>query len=178
MPSAVATHGRQLTMARSPRLLALMSDERLVRELRRGNERAFEMLYDRHVAGLLSFCRHLLGSPAEAEDAVQQSFVSAYIGLLADGRDVNLKPWLFTIARNRCLSMLRARHAEDEVAEPSVAGLDSEVAHRAELRELLADLQRLPVSQRAALILSELRGFSHRDIGEVLEVPPEKVKSP
>ena len=60
--------------------------------------------------GILGFCRHMLGSREEAEDAVQQTFAAAYRDLLRDGeREITLKPWLFAIARNRCLSMLRAR---------------------------------------------------------------------
>src|SRR5437870_11281975 len=109
---------------RSRRFLALLDDDRLAREVAKGNEAAFEVIYDRHHRGLLSFCRHLLGSREEAEDALQQTFVSAYEHLVvADGK-VRLKPWLYTIAHNRCMSMLRARRSEpsDEI-EPSTDGL-------------------------------------------------------
>src|SRR5665809_86109 len=108
------------------RLLRGASDERLVAALRRGDESAFEAIYDRHHRALLGFCRHMLGSHEEAEDALQRGFVSAH-GHLRDGTaHVNLKPWLYTIARNRCLSSLRARGetlALDDVHEPSRAGL-------------------------------------------------------
>ena len=85
------------------RLLRAASDERLVAALRRGDETAFEAIYDRHHRALLGFCRHMLGSHEEAEDALQRVFVSAH-GHLCDGTaHVNLKPWLYTIARNRCV---------------------------------------------------------------------------
>ena len=77
--------------------------------LRRGDERAFEAIYDRHHRALLGFCRHMLGSREEAEDALQQVFAAAYQDLRHGSRRIQLKPWLYTIARNRCLSMLRAR---------------------------------------------------------------------
>jgi DNA-directed RNA polymerase specialized sigma24 family protein len=109
--SSVARRGG-LAFPRSRRLLAALPDERLVDQLRRGNEVAFEVIYDRHHRRILSFCRHMLGSREEAEDAVQQTFISAYDDLASGDREINLKPWLFTIARNRCLSMLRARREQ------------------------------------------------------------------
>jgi DNA-directed RNA polymerase specialized sigma24 family protein len=93
----------------SKRLLALAPDERLVEQIRRGNERAFEVVYERYGSAILSFCRHMLGAQEEAEDAVQHTFAAAYHDLLRDEREIKLKPWLYTIARNRCLSVLRAR---------------------------------------------------------------------
>src|SRR3954447_21158308 len=109
-----------------PRLLRAATDERLVAALRRGDEKAFEAIYDRHHRALLAFCRHMLGSHEEAEDALQHVFVSAHRHLCESSAHVNLKPWLYTIARNRCVSALRARRetlALDDVLEPCSDGL-------------------------------------------------------
>src|ERR671911_388583 len=96
--------------ARLPaRLLRLASDERLVEQLRGGSESAFEVLYTRHHRGVLSFCRHMLGSVEEAEDAVQHTFLAAYRYLAGSSKPIQLRPWLYAIARNRCLTILRAR---------------------------------------------------------------------
>src|SRR3954469_23784031 len=169
---------RQAPALTSRRFLALLDDDRLSREVAKGNEAAFEVVYNRHHRGLLSFCRHLLGSPEEAEDALQQTFVSAYDHLTGSGSIKRLKPWLYTIARNRCISMIRARREEPaEDVEPSTDGLQQEVQQRADLKQLLADLQRLPVEQRAALVLSELKGLSHHDVAEILECDTVKVKA-
>ena len=163
---------------RSKRLLALGSDERLVEQIRKGSEAAFEVAYERHSAGILSFCRHMLGSRDEAEDAVQQAFASAYSDLLRDERDINLKPWLYTIARNRCLSMLRARRETPaEQQDVPVDGLDDRVQQRADLRQLLVDMRELPQEQRAALLLSEVSDLSHPQIAEVLGCEVPKVKA-
>ena len=162
------------------RVLAAYGDERLVGQVRAGNAAAFEVLYDRHYRGLLSFSRHMLGSREEAEDALQQSFLSAYRGMLDDERPINFQPWAYTIARNRCLSVLRARReTASEDVEPSTDtdGLADEVEQRTELRNLVGDLGRLPEDQRAALILTELSDFSHVQVAEVLEVPSQKVKA-
>src|SRR3712207_3724651 len=91
------------------RLLQTEDDDVLVAAVRRGDDAAFEVIYDRYHRGLLAFCRHMLGSREEAEDALQQTFVSAYRALARHEDDLDLRPWLYTIARNRCLSLLRAR---------------------------------------------------------------------
>jgi RNA polymerase sigma factor (sigma-70 family) len=159
------------------RLLALRSDAHLVDLVRAGDDDAFEVLYERHVAGILGFCRHMLGSQEEAEDAVQQTFVAAHGALRRDGREIVLKPWLYTIARNRCLSMLRARREQPaELVELSTAGLDEQVEQRADLRELVEDVQRLPEQQRAALLLSELDDLSHAEVADVIGCKPQAVK--
>ena len=97
------------------RFLALRADDVLVARVKRGDETAFEVLYERHLPGVLSFCSHMLGGREEGEDAVQQAFASAHRDLLRSERDVNFKPWLYTIARNRCLSVLRARRETEQL---------------------------------------------------------------
>ena len=164
------------------RLLRGASDERLVAALRRGDETAFEAIYDRHHRALLGFCRHMLGSHEEAEDALQRVFVSAHHHLRDGSAHVKLKPWLYTIARNRCLSVLRARRetlALDDVHEPSSAGLAlaDEVELGEDLKDLLGDIARLPDDQRAALVLAELGDLSQQEIAATLDVRTDKVKA-
>jgi RNA polymerase sigma factor (sigma-70 family) len=168
-----------LALPRSRRILAAFGDDRLVAQVRRGNEAAFEVLYDRHHAAVLSYCRHMLGSRDEAEDALQQAFVSAHGDIVASDKPIRFKAWIYAIARNRCLSVLRARREipSDNLERVSTAGLGEEVQHRADLKELLADMQELPEDQRAALILSELGDLSHAEVAEVIECEVAKVKS-
>src|ERR687888_2655277 len=95
--------------------LLRVGDERLVARVRAGDDDAFEAIYDRYYRGLLAFCRHMLGSRHDAEDALQHSFASAYRALRRGESDVDLRPWLYTIARNRCLSALRSRRDELDI---------------------------------------------------------------
>lgn len=170
------------------------SDARLVQAARAGDARAFEELHDRHHAAVLSFCRHLTGRLEDAEDAVQHTFFSAY-RTIGSGAELDFKPWLYTVARNRCLSLLRARRRREPNAAlwtgrrrpPSVDeapadawgvdGLSEEVERREELRALVGDLGALPEPQRAALVLSELDALSHAEIAKVLGVETPKVRS-
>src|SRR3954449_10918815 len=169
---------RRAALSGSRRLLAAAGDDRLAEQIRRGNDAAFEVVYDRHHRGILAFCRHMLGSREEAEDAVQQTFASAYSALSSNERDIRLKAWLYAIARNRCLSILRARREQPaELDDMATAGLSEEVQQRADLRELLPDLHELRVDQRAALVLSEVGGLSHAEVGAVVGCEVAKVKS-
>jgi RNA polymerase sigma factor (sigma-70 family) len=157
----------------------IADDEKLVALVRAGRSDAFEAVYDRYHRQILSFCRHMLGSREEAEDAVQQTFTAAYTDLRRSDKRIQLRPWLYTIARNHCMSLLRARreHAPLDDAEPSVDGLSATVQRREDLRDLLRDLGRLPDDQRAALVLAELGALSHDEIAEVVGCPKEKVKA-
>jgi RNA polymerase sigma factor (sigma-70 family) len=178
-PASIQTSTATAGPRGSRRLLALAGDERLVEQIRRGNEAAFEVAFERHGPAILGFCRHMLRSPEEAEDAVQHTFAAAHSDLLRESdREITLKPWLFTIARNRCLSMLRARRELPmEDAQLPTVGLAEQVEQRAELRQLLTDLGQLPDEQRAALLLAEIGDLSHSEIARVLGCEVPRVKA-
>jgi RNA polymerase sigma factor (sigma-70 family) len=179
MPAAAATRP---ALQFASRLRRGASDERLVAAVRRGDERAFEALYDRYHQPLLAFCRHMLGTREEAEDALQHVFVSAHRHLREQAGPEHLKAWLYTVARNRCMSILRARREAISIEaeyEPCTDGLvvAGAVERRQEVEELLGDLARLPDDQRAALVLAELGDLAHEDIAVALGVRKDKVKA-
>ena len=157
-----------------------LDDTRLAALVRKGDQGAFEALYDRHHAPLLAFCRHMLGSHQDGEDVLQQTFLRAHRALTDRPAPDAMRPWLFAIARNRCLTLLAARReavAMPEGFEPSFDGLAEDVGRRADLRELLHDLAKLPDDQREALVLFELGGSSQAEIARILACPPAKVKA-
>ncbi len=174
----MADHNRLINAGARVRL-RLAADDRLVAFVRRGDSAAFEVLYERHARGLLSFCVYMLGSRHDAEDAVQATFASAYRALRADGKPVALRPWLFTIARNDCLSIMRRRRPtvelNGELALRGDPGHELEV--REEVRHMLDSMRELPERQRAALVLAELHGLSQAEIAEVLGVEASQVKA-
>jgi RNA polymerase sigma factor (sigma-70 family) len=158
------------------------SDAVLVRRMRHGDEGAFETIFQRHQAPLLSYCRHTLGNQDEAEDALQQAFIKAHQALLHGTAPRELRPWLYTIARNCCLSAITARRGwlgieslDDHT--PALAGLSDQVHQREDLRELVAGIGRLPEDQRSALLLAELDDLSHQAIATIVGCEVSKVKA-
>src|ERR1700716_4155953 len=135
----IGLHGR------SP-LLRLQSDERLIALIRRGNTAAFEVVASRSHSRLLAFCRHLLGSKEDAEDVLQEVLAAAFNAILADERPINVRPWLYRIARHRSLNHPRRAQAiggdsmDVHFADHGLSTGDR-VLRRESFRELLADVQ-------------------------------------
>jgi RNA polymerase sigma factor (sigma-70 family) len=166
---------------RSP-LLRLQSDDRLIAYVRRGNNAAFETLVSRYEVRLLSFCRHLLGSREDAEDVLQEVFAAAFNAILADDRPINVRPWLYRIARNRSLNHLRRIQAigvdsMDVHFSDNGASTADKVHNREEFRLLVGDIHDLPETQRTALLLREMDALSYDQIAEAMETTVPSVKS-
>ena len=163
-------------------LMRLQSDEKLVAMTRGGDQGAYEALMGRYHSRILGFTRHMLGSREDAEDVTQESFAAAYSAMMADERPINVKPWLYRIARNRSLNHMRRQKAvgvEDfdlHVADHGRTTAD-EAGQREELRQLMGDVQALPESQRTALLLREIDALSYDQIAEAMETTVPSVKS-
>jgi RNA polymerase sigma factor (sigma-70 family) len=165
-----------------PALLRLQSDERLIVLIRRGQHAAFETLFSRYQSRLLAFCRHMLGSKEDAEDVLQEVFAAAFNAILADEREINVRPWLYRIARNRSLNHLRKASAigvdsmDVHYAEGGVSTAEK-VMRRESFRQLIGDVQELPETQRTALLLREIDALSYEQISESMETTVPAVKS-
>jgi RNA polymerase sigma factor (sigma-70 family) len=179
--SALTHAGVAGTHARSP-LLRLQSDERLIALIRRGNHHAFEALVARYQSRLLAFCRHMLSSREDAEDVLQEVFAASFNAILADQREINVRPWLYRIARNRSLNHLRKAQAigvdsmDVHLSEHGLTTADK-VHKREEFRQLMSDVQDLPETQRTALLLREIDALSYEQISEAMETTVPSVKS-
>ncbi|HTU94930.1 MAG TPA: RNA polymerase sigma factor [Solirubrobacteraceae bacterium] len=171
----VGLHGRSA-------LLRLQSDERLISLLRRGNTTAFEVLVARYESRLMAFCRHLLGSREDAEDVLQEVMTAAFNAILADDRPINVRPWLYRIARNRSLNHLRRAQAigvdsmDHHLSEHGATTADK-VHEREEFRLLVGDIHELPETQKTALVLREMDALSYDQIAEAMETTVPSVKS-
>src|SRR5437660_10551371 len=167
--------------ARSP-LLRLKSDEQLIALTRKGHSGAFEALVQRYQSRLLAFCRHMLGSTEDAEDVLQEVFAAAFNAILGDDRTINVRPWLYRIARNRCLNHLRrpvaAGQDSMDVFERDGGITTADTVHkREEFRQIVRDVQDLPETQRSALLLREIDALSYDQIAEAMDTTVPSVKS-
>ena len=163
-------------------LLRLQSDERLIALVRRGQHAAFEALVARYQSRLLAFCRHMLASREDAEDVLQEVFAASFNAILADERPINVRPWLYRIARNRSLNHLRRVQpigvdSMDVHLSDGGATTADKVHRREDFRLLVADVQDLPETQRTALLLREIDALSYEQIAEAMETTIPSVKS-
>ncbi|MFL5840063.1 MAG: RNA polymerase sigma factor [Thermoleophilaceae bacterium] len=171
MTALVTDSGRQ-TPARlaGSAILACQSDERLVSLVRSGHERAFDAIVDRYRRPLLRHCRRILPE-SRAEDAVQQTFINAHASLVDSDDAVQLKPWLFAIARNASLNMLRQNgwnYEEIPLDFDGVPRPDQIFEQQAQLQQTVSALNDLPERQRSALVMREFEGRSYEEIALAL----------
>ncbi len=178
--------GEQVAMARPtarPSTIAHPRDALDDRELAQlaiaGDGEAFAQLYDRHERRVYGYCLRMLGTPDEAGDATQETFVRLLKRLPAlEGREVNFVAYALTTARNACYDAIAVRLRAQPVAEPIEPGaeqpreiaLDPERAAllQATREEIRAANARLPERQREVLALRELEQLSYEQIGEVV----------
>ena len=163
-------------------LLRLRSDEQLVALFRSGSDVAFNVIHDRYRQRLFVYARQMLGgSRQDAEDALQDVFLRAYSSLRVSDRPVSLRAWLYRVAHNRCIDHLRkpVPPAIDlfETSRRPLHDPITEAERRDDLRRLIQDVRRLPDQQRSALLMRELDGLSYAELGEVLGVSLQAVKS-
>jgi RNA polymerase sigma factor (sigma-70 family) len=183
LEASTLTHAqRRGIFARRSPLLRFQDDEKLVTLTRRGHQHAFDSLVERYQSRLLGFCRQMLGSTEDAEDVLQEVFVAAYNAMVADERPIAVRPWLYRIARNRCLNHLRKPTADGQDTmdtHPHMNGVTTHerVQNREEFRSLLADVGQLPETQRSALLLREIDAMSYEEIAKAMDTTVPGVKS-
>jgi RNA polymerase sigma factor (sigma-70 family) len=153
-------------------------DARLVMLARDGHERAFEEIVRRYRSGLVGFAAAIV-SPDRAEDVVQDALTNAYGALASGGAEIQLRPWLYAIVRNRALNVLRDERTHEHLDEnyDGVPQPPEVAARREELAALVGQVNALPEAQREALVKRELEGRSHAEIAAALGTTPGAVRA-
>ncbi len=145
----------------------LIGEDRLARLAARGERRAFEAVFARYHREIYHYCRAILGEPEEAQDALQNTMAVALRHLPNAERRTSLRGWLYRVAHNEAISIVRRRPVPldpHRLPEGLAPGADARFEERERLRQLVADLRELPDRQRAALVMRELSGLSYSDI--------------
>jgi RNA polymerase sigma factor (sigma-70 family) len=168
-------------------------DRDLVAGVRAGDDRAFELLFQRYQPRIASYVRGMVHDHGRAEDITQEVFMSALRRMRAETeREILFKPWIFEIAKNRCIDAFRRRRhasevsfdARDEIgadehgrlAEPG-ATPDSMVEKKVAIDNLCRAFGGLSPVHHDILVLRELDGLSYREIGERLGMSRPAVES-
>jgi RNA polymerase sigma factor (sigma-70 family) len=163
---------------RAPRIASsttLSSDARLARRAAKRDERAFATIFRRYHQEIYRFCLTILGNAEDARDALQNTMVKALQALPGEERQIELKPWLYRVAHNESIDLVRKRRETTAIDPELTAAADSlaeTAAQRERLRQLLLDLGDLPDRQRTALVMRELGGLGFEQIGEAFDTSP------
>ncbi len=156
---------------------------------------AFDRLYRDHVDRMYRFAQRLCGSPEDAKDLVQETFLSAYRNLKDFRGESSVSTWLYTIAAHACQRMRRKRKGEPE-RELSLDALiptsdgdmplqvpgedlspEERLEHKELRRSLFAAVQQLPKKYRMVLVLRDMEGLSAKEVGAVMGLTERAVKS-
>ena len=159
-----------------------LSDATMVARARDGDTRAFETLVRRYQRPIYRLAVRLLGDTGEAEDVTQEVFVTAWRRLPEIHEDKAIRSWLYRIATNRCLNILRSRKPVaplfDEaipMASPAASPEARAEAHE-RLLALRVALDRLTAEQRACWLLREVEELSYAEIASILRTTPQAVR--
>jgi RNA polymerase sigma-70 factor, ECF subfamily len=149
-----------------------------------GDDQAFAVLVRRYQAPLYRHAWRLTQDRRTAEDVVQEALVTAWRRLPSLERAESFRSWLYQITTRRSIDVVRARHPEEplDAIAPETgpvaagAGPAARLEQRAQLADLAAALQELPVGQRAAWCLREIDELSYDEIATALQLPVSTVR--
>ncbi len=152
----------------------LIPDE-AVRRAQAGDEHAFEALYRSHAGRVYALCLRMTGDPTQARELTQDVFVRAWEKLDSFRGDSAFGSWLHRLAVNVVLMdrRLAARRAEDALPGedgPAVVPLAARAAATDDTLDLEAAIRALPPMARQVLVLHDLEGYEHKEIGALLGI--------
>src|SRR4051794_32029508 len=168
----------------------VVSDHKLVAAVRRGDDRAFETLYQRYHRRIHAYVMGMVKDHDRAEDVTQEVFVSALRRMRETERPIAFKPWIYEIAKNACIDQFRRTRRTEEVSLQADEGIspgdylegsdpapDDAVAAKQELDNLCGAFGGLSDTHHEILLLRELEGLSYREIGERMGMSRPAVES-
>lgn len=159
------------------------ADLELAGRIRSGDGAAFEELYHQHAARLYNLAYRMAGAALDAEDLLQEVFLLAYRKVGSFRGESSLGTWLYRLAMNHCLDVLRSRQSrmgqqtdsldEEGASEPSALPALAAVSRI----DLDRAIDRLPHACRAAFLLHDVEGFGHQEVGAILGISEGTSKS-
>jgi RNA polymerase sigma-70 factor (ECF subfamily) len=161
-----------------------LDDATLVARAVDGDVASLEQLFRRYQQQMYRLARRILDDPGDAEDAVQEAFLSAWRRLDTYRGEALFSSWLYSIVTNRCLNMTRSprpRLAPRDAAERTVAACASDTPEggstaSAMSQALKESLMKLPVDQRACWVLRENDGLGYVEIATIMGLSPDGVR--
>ena len=177
--SAATAPGPLGAGVRRPGLRALRSDEALARRAGAGDHEAFAVLYARYAPRLESYSRSIVRNDEDARDALRSTMTNAWLALRRRDREIVVRPWLYRIAHNEAVTVLRRWRPAGELSEhvPDAGpGPHARALVREDLGATVASIRALPDRLAHRLLLRELSGLSYDEVGAVLGTAPDDAR--
>jgi RNA polymerase sigma factor (sigma-70 family) len=167
------------------------SEHELIAAVRRGDDRAFEVLYSRYHRRIVAYINGMVGDHGRAEDIAQDVFISVLRRLRANDRPIVFKPWLYEVAKNACIDEFRRARRGKEVplerdddlvgGNPRLVARsptpETEIESKQKLIDLRGAFRGLSDSHHKVIVLRELEGLSYAQIGDQLGMSQAVVES-
>ena len=165
-----------------------MDERELILLVRQGDEHAFETLVRQYEKKVYTLCYRMCGNAEDAQEAAQDAFLAAWRGISAFRGDASFSTWLYRLASNACIDLLRrGRHGAGNVSlddealflpVPDPAPQPQEAAERSEAQRMIREgLCALPAEFRRVLVLREIEGLSYGEIAQATGTELGTVKS-
>jgi RNA polymerase sigma-70 factor (ECF subfamily) len=155
-------------------------DSELVERHQAGDREAFVSLYDRYKVKLYAYCFRLVRNSQDAEDAVHETFLKLFAGIDSLRHAAAFRTWLYRIARNEALMILRRSrgtvHVDPDVLWDSTNPLQI-LVDKDKVAVIQQALTEMKIEYREVLILREYEGMTYAEIAEVTGASPDSVKS-
>jgi RNA polymerase sigma-70 factor (ECF subfamily) len=163
--------------------LAEQMEDHLIDLSQKGDRAAYGVLASRYYSGVIQVVYRMCGETQVAEDAAQEAFIKAWLKLSAFQPNSSFRNWLYRIALNTALDVLRRRtetSLEDEKADfivDSTLGPEATLLAKEQAGRVQTAVQALPEAARAVVVLREYGDLSYQEISDVLEIPIGTVMS-
>jgi len=164
-------------------LISQGNEKELVSKAQGGDRNAFSELVRIHAQGVMNVIYRMCGNMQVAEDAAQETFIQAWLRLPSYRPQASLKNWLYRIAVNNAIDMLRKEkrilsgEIEDLALRDSGPGPEAAAANSEQANLVQEAVLTLPDASRAVLVLREFEGLSYKEISEALDIPVGTVMS-
>lgn len=156
---------------------AMITDEMLTERVMQGDQDAFRLLFERHRTPMYRFCMLMLGKHTVAEDIYQEAFISLFRACRKGEVIRNVRAYLLTVARRRCLNQMRnnGKYLPLDEDIPLVYEMDLDSLG---VGDALQDaLLRIPAQYRETFLLFEIEGYSYKEVAECLDVSIDIVRN-
>ena len=158
----------------------LVIDDRLMKRISQYDSKAFEQVYNQSSGAVFGLAMSILGNQADAEDVVQETYITIYNKADTYKDKGKAMAWIFTIARNHALMKLREKkkHSHIDLDEVYNVGEDDstlEDMHKEDLVSVLLDT--LKEDERQIVVMHAMSNMKHKDIAEVMNIPLSTVLS-